>query len=76
MPRPSSCPEILVAVFAFGAALIGLGAWLIWPRPRELQAPAPVVTPDWLYELRREAQRQAITNPMDGYKPQMPGGLK
>jgi hypothetical protein len=43
---------------------------------REIQQPVPTVAPDWLYEMRREVQRQAIVNPMQGYQPQMPGGLK
>jgi hypothetical protein len=43
---------------------------------REIQQPVPTVAPDWLYEMRREVQRQAIVNPMQGYQPQMPGANK
>jgi hypothetical protein len=43
---------------------------------REIQQPVPTVAPDWLYEIRKEMQRQSHVNPLDGYKSQMPGGLK
>ena len=45
-------------------------------RPLVLQEPVPVVQPDWVSEARREAQRQAIVNPWEGYKPQFPGANK
>lgn len=62
--------------------LLPLAALAMWcafqcaNSPRILQEPAPVVQPDWVSEMRREAQRQAWVNPMQPHDTLMPGGSR
>jgi len=69
-------PRILVAVFVLGAALIGLGAWLIWPHPTVVQRDVPEVRCDPIIEFSRTIREAAWRNPMDGRPSDFPGGLK
>lgn len=77
MHRCTSTTIVILLLPALIAVLV-MTAGYLWEcsRVRVLESSAPVVQPDWVSEARREAQRQAITNPWSGYQTQMPGGLK
>ena len=76
MPRPTSCPEIHVAVFAFAAALIGLGAYLVWPRPTVVQQQIQSVECNPFNDIAKTLRESPHRNPMQGRTPDFPGGLK